>query len=62
MLKTREFQTESGVGEFSASFERAFRGCYHFSVTLALPKLLVLGNAKENHPFLLHCTRFLVTL
>jgi len=33
-----------------------------FSVTLALPKLLALGKAKEKHVFLLLFSRFSVTL
>ncbi len=37
----------------------------HFTrlfVTLASPKLLSLGNAKEKRKFLLHCSRLFVTL
>ena len=37
--------------------------CSHFFfVPLALPKLLTLGNAKDKRVFLLHSTRFFVTL
>ena len=51
LLRLRKNKTN----EFVLFFSR-------FSVTLALPKLLALGKAKEKHVFLLLFSRFSVTL
>ena len=50
------------IGSNYFSFLTSSWFCSHFSVTLALPKLLRLGNAKKKRVFLFYFTRLSVTL